>query len=150
LRRAGCTASIGAVTMTTRRAMLPLLATVALALAPSLRADDDAVSRTVKCTRSSTAQLVLREEGGDHSGKGRGSGDTISVTLRVTSRRSGRTWSVVLLHERRIVYRGTRRTRPPRATFVLSYSLPSWYGSEEVAARARGPLGEVCRVSARL
>lgn len=76
--------------------------------------------------------------------------DRIDVAFTVRSRRSGVTWRVILLHERRIVYRGRRRTRAPRGTFVLRYSLPDWYGSEVVTARASSPSGEVCRASARL
>jgi len=138
-----------------RNASLLPFAALGLALAvPASAHDGDTVSRTVKCTKSSSARLDLRREdgGGGHSGGEalRESDHTIAVTFTVRSRRSGVRWRVVLLHERRIVYRGRLRTRPPKGTFVLQRSLPDWYGSEEVAARAASPRGEVCAISARL
>jgi hypothetical protein len=138
-----------------RKASLLPLALLGLALAvPAFAHDGDTVSRTVKCTKSSSARLDLRREDGSggHSGGValRSSDHTIAVTFTVRSRRSGVTWRVVLLHERRIVFRGRLRTRPPKGMFVLHRSLPDWYGSEVVAARATSPKGEVCPVSVRL
>jgi hypothetical protein len=107
--------------------------------------DDDDVSKAGVCTKSSSSRLDLRRDS-----SGPGSGNRIDVTFTVRARRSGVTWRVVLLHDRRIVFRGTRRTRPPRASFVVRQMLEDWYGSEAVTARATSPRGEVCRASARL
>ena len=136
----------------------PLLPLALLGLgltAPASAHDGDGVSRAGVCTKSSSARLDLRREdgsGGHGSGEAQDSGSphTIAVTFTVRSRRSGVSWRVVLLHERRIVFRGRLRTGPPRGTFVLRRSLPDWYGSEMVAARATSPTGEVCSASARL
>lgn len=110
----------------------------------------------MECTKSSSARLDLHREdaddGGDREGRRRSGndGDRIDVTFAVRTKRSGVTWTVILLHERQIAYRGKLRTRPPKSSFVLRYSLADWYGSEVVSARATSPSGEVCRVSARL
>jgi hypothetical protein len=134
--------------------LLPF-AVLGLALAAPVSAhDNDRVRRAGVCTKSSSAQLELSAEGrsGGHSGRGRqgGRSATIAVTFTVRSQRSGVTWRVILLHERRTVYHGELRTHPPKGTFVLSRSLPDWYGSEVVTARALSPRGEICVASARI
>jgi hypothetical protein len=138
-----------------RHALL-LAGGLALVLASPVLADgDDHVSRAGVCTKSSSSRLDLRRQSrsGGNNGPGEpGSrGDSrIDVTFTVRSKRSGVVWRVILLHERRIVYRGKLRTRPPKASFVLRHALADWYGSETVTARATSARGEVCRASARL
>jgi hypothetical protein len=102
-----------------RQTCLLSLALVALGLAsPVLAHDRDEVSRAGVCTKSSSARLDLREEehrdGKDEEGKDGNYSGSISVTFRVQSHRSGVIWSVILLHERRIVFRGSLRTLRPR------------------------------------
>jgi hypothetical protein len=127
-----------------RRTILLFLGALAFASPVIAHDDDDHVSKAGVCTKSSSSRLDLRR---DSSGPGSG---RIDVTFTVRARRSGVVWRVVLLHDRRIVFRGTRRTRPPRASFVLQQTLDDWYGSETVTARATSPRGEVCRASAKL
>jgi hypothetical protein len=126
-----------------RHTVLLFLGALAFASPVFANDDDDHVSKVGVCTKSSSSRLDLRRESS-------GPGKRIVVTFTVRARRSGVAWRVVLLHERRIVFRGTRRTRPPRASFVLQQTLDDWYGSETVAARATSPRGEVCRASAKL
>jgi len=142
------------ITMASVVRILPA-AVLGLALAaPAFAHDGDGVSRTGTCTKSSSTRIELRRE--DRSGPDGGEaseGDSdrvIDVAFTVRSRRSGVAWRVVLLHERRIVFRGKLRTRAPQARFILRRSLPDWYGSEVVAGRATSPSGEVCVASARL
>ena len=126
-----------------RRTILLFLGALAFASPVFAHDYDDHVSKAGVCTKSSSSRLDLRRESS-------GPGKRIDVTFTVRARRSGVAWRVVLLHDRRIVFRGTRRTRPPRASFVLQQTLDDWYGSETVTARATSPRGEVCRASARL
>lgn len=139
--------------MSPRLACLLLLILVALVVGATARADrgddDDAlVTRSGKCTTSSTTRLDLRRR--DHSGHGGGDDHRIDVTFVVDSRRNGVSWRVILLHERRIVWQGTLRTRAPKGILVFSGAVSDYYGSDAIAARATSPGGEVCRVSASL
>lgn len=129
-----------------RQTIVLFLGALAFASPVFAHDDDDQVTKVGVCTKSSSSRLDLRR---DSSGSGK-EGNRIEVTFTVRARRSGVAWRVVLLHERRIVFRRTRRTRPPRASFVLQQTLEDWYGSEAVTARATSPRGEVCRATARL
>ena len=56
-------------------------------------------------------------------------------------------WSVTLVHERRIAWRGTQRTGSSSGSFSRRLTLPDWPGRDTVSVRALGPSGEVCRAS---
>lgn len=112
----------------------------ALALPLPVGADDgrDEVRRSAACSGSSTAELRLRSDDG-----------TIRVELEIEGSRPGSRWSAILLHERRIAYRGTLRASSGGSA-KLRRTVPDWYGSDSVALRAAGPRSETCRVSATL
>jgi hypothetical protein len=151
LRPNGANATIGVMSSLRLPICLLFLAFTALVLGAAARADDDdddVTSRAGICTTSSTARLDLRK--GDRSGHGGGDDKRIEVTFTVDSRRNGVSWRVILLHERRIVFRGKLRTRPPKGIFVLSGAVSDYYGSDAIAARATSSSGEVCRASASL
>jgi hypothetical protein len=93
------------------------------------------VRREGTCTGRSETTLRLRADDGE-----------IRIELEIeTSRRESR-WSLILLHERRIVFRGTLRARDDSVR--LRRRVPDWFGSDTVVARATGPRAETCRVSA--
>ena len=100
--------------------------------------DRDEARRTGTCTRTSETTLRLRAHDG-----------TIRVELEIEGDRAGSRWTVILLHERRIAFRGTLRARDG-GSVKLRRTLPDWPGSDTVVARAAGPQRETCRVSAAL
>lgn len=113
---------------------------VAAALATPVAAsadEGDEVRRSGTCTASSEVTLRLRADDG-----------RIRVELELEEVRRGSRWAVVLLHERRIVFRGTLRASGD--SLELRRSVPDWFGSDTVAARATGSRRETCRVSATL
>jgi hypothetical protein len=125
------------------RAALVVLAAVVAALAlPVLAAADDEPSDDVRgtgsCTRSSEIELELRARDG-----------AIRVELKIETGRRGSRWGVILLHERRTVFRGVVRTRS-NGSLELRRSVPDWFGTDTVVVRASGPRAETCRVSAAL
>lgn len=123
------------------RARLVLAGLCAALLLPLAgRADDgrDEVRRTVGCSGSSTAELKLRADD-----------EAIRAELEIDSRRGGSRWAVILIHERRIAYRGTVRSTSGGSA-KLRRSVPDWFGPDTVTARATGPRAETCRVSATL
>ena len=126
--------------------MKSLLATIAaLAVVLSLPVaasagpvDDEDVRVRKACSRGSEATLRVRADDG-----------VLRVELRVDPRRRGGRWSVVLLHERRIVYRG--RLAPSGGGSVrLRRNVPDLFGRDAVTARASGPLRETCRLTATI
>lgn len=125
-----------------RLAAIALAALVAALVLPlTARADDEPredVRRAGTCTRSSDVELRLHADDG-----------AIRVELEIETRRRGARWSVILLHERRTAFRGTVRTRGG-GTLELRRTVPDWFGRDTIVARASGPRGESCRVSATL
>jgi hypothetical protein len=137
------------------------LAAVALALAvPATGAagDDDEGDESV--TRVSclggTAELRLEADGDEDDEGDEGDNDSgIAVELRVSLRRPVVVWRLVLLHERRIVYRGTlhRRTRRSSTSgYSLHYArrVPEWLGRQTVVARLATNSGRTCRLEATI
>jgi hypothetical protein len=117
-----------------------LLAALVLALALPLAASADdggEVRRTGTCTRSS--EIALRLEADD---------DAIRVELELEEVPRASRWTVVLLHERRLVLRKALRARGD--SLEVRRSVPDWFGSDTVAARTAGPRTETCRVTATL
>jgi hypothetical protein len=74
--------------------------------------------------------------------------DVIRVELELDSRPGSR-WTVILLHERRIVFRGVLRTGSG-GELRLRRSVPDWFGRDTLVVRATGPRAATCRVSAAL
>ena len=122
-------------------AVLALL--LGAAPAPAKDGDDDGrrearVEGT--CAKGATSKLRLRSRDG-----------RISVEFEVKRSRRGERWRVVLVHERRVAWRGTVRTRRSSGgSFRLRRTLPDLDGSDRVKVRASGPRGLTCEASATL
>jgi hypothetical protein len=119
-------------------AILCALALPAGTLGAPLDEDDD-VRVAGSCSGASEASLRLRADDG-----------AIRVELRIDTGRARATWRVVLLHERRIDYRGSLRTSSSSRSLRLRITVADWFGSDTIAARATGPRGETCRASATI
>jgi hypothetical protein len=121
-------------------AILAATALALVALPVAATADDgdgrDDVRRAGWCTGDGEVTLRLRADD-----------ETIRVELEIERGRRGARWTVILLHERRIVFRAALRSRNDGSLRVRR-ELPDWPGSDNVTARASEPLGESCRVSA--
>jgi hypothetical protein len=119
------------------RTLLVAVAIVCAAAMPGTAyADDEARART-ECSRGHDAELRVRADDG-----------RLEVELRIESPPLAR-WSVILLHERRIAFRGTVGAARSGG-LRLRRSLRDLYGRDRVVARASGPRAEVCRLSATL
>ena len=104
---------------------------VALALPATAAARDD-VRVAGSCGRGASAELRLKEDHG-----------AIEVEYRVRRGRSGERWSVALVHERRVAWRG-RATTSGNDGFRVRRTLPDYAGADEITARASGPRGLTC------
>ena len=120
------------------RILLIALATLALALTAPAAAlahrDDRDVRVSGTCGRGATSKLRLTAKDG-----------AIRVEFEVRSRRGGERWRVVLVHERRVAWRGRARTRSGSGSFRVRRSLPDFGGADQVTARASGPRGNICQ-----
>jgi hypothetical protein len=114
-----------------------LLVAAAPALADGGGGDRDARA-TGHCSSGTTSQLRLQSRDG-----------SIRVDFEVKRRRSGESWRVVLVHERRVAWRGTVRTSSG-GSFRVRRSYDDYEGADNVTARATGPRGITCRASATL
>jgi hypothetical protein len=129
------------VTRKRSRSTLTILASICAALVlPFAAGADDGrdVRQKGTCSRASEVQLRLRSDD-----------EAIRVELELETPRRGSKWAVILLHERRIAFRGSVRTDND-GSIELRRRVPDWFGIDSVVARATGPRGESCRVSARL
>jgi hypothetical protein len=110
----------------------------ALAVPLPAAADDDG-DREVRgtCSRGSEMRLRVREDDG-----------SLRVELRIDTGRRGARWSVILLHERRIAFRGVLRTTRSSGSLRLRRSVRDLYGRDTILVRASGPRRETCRISA--
>jgi hypothetical protein len=91
------------------------------------------------CSAGATSTLRLRSRDG-----------AISVEFEVKRRRDGERWRVVLVHERRVAWRSTIRTKGSSGSFRIRRSLDDYDGPDQVTARASGPRGLTCEASATL
>jgi hypothetical protein len=123
------------------RNMLLLAAVAACAglSLPSVASADDGgeVRKAGSCTASSKMSVRLRADDGK-----------IRVELEIEGRQRMAAWNVILLHERRIVFRGVVRTRNGRREVRLRRTFDDWFGRDSIVIRASGPRAETCRVSA--
>jgi hypothetical protein len=90
------------------------------------------------CGTGATSKLRLRQRGG---------GD-IEVRFEVEHARSGQSWRMTLVRERRVVWRGRARTQ--RGSFEIERRIRDFSGADQVTARAVGPRGLTCTASATL
>jgi hypothetical protein len=112
------------------------LAAPAPAPAPALAHD---VRVSGSCGRGATSRLRLTAHDG-----------AIRVEFEVRGRRGGERWRVVLVHERRVRWRGRARTRSGSHSFRLRRSIPDFSGADQVTVRASGPHGNTCVAGGRL
>ena len=118
-------------------ALLVVIAALALPSAALARGSDD-VRVAGSCGRGASAELRVREHGG-----------AIEVEYRVRRGRSGERWSVTLVHERRVAWRG-RATTSGGDGFRVRRTLPDFAGADEITARASSPRGLTCQATATL
>jgi hypothetical protein len=127
----------------TRR--LTLLAACALALALGVFApqavakdgDGDGEARVSgTCSRGASSELRLRAREG-----------RIAVEFTVKPRASRGSWRTVIVHERRVEWRGTYRAR---GSFRVRRSVRDLVGPDQITTRATGPGGATCTASATL
>ena len=64
-----------------------------------------------------------------------------------TAAARGERWRVVLVHERRVVWRGRARTRSGSGSFRIRRSVPDFAGADQVSVRASGPRGNTCQAT---
>jgi hypothetical protein len=91
------------------------------------------------CAKGASSKLRLRSRDGD-----------ISVEFDVARSRRGEAWRVVVVHERRVAWRGSVRTRRSGGSFRVRRTLRDYDGSDRVTVRASGPRGLSCEASALL
>jgi len=116
-----------------------LVASTALAGAAAARADDGGRSETRiegRCAVSSDFSLRVRGEGG-----------RLRIELRLDSERPYRTWTVVIVRERRLVFRGTVRPVHGGREVDLRRTVSDWPGTDTIVVRASTPSGESCRAT---
>jgi hypothetical protein len=129
-----------------RRTLIPSLVAVCVALLgaalPAQARDGghgDDVRATATCGRGASGALRIRAHDG-----------SIRIEFTVRRRRAGERWRIVLVHERRVAWRGTLRTSRTSGSLRLRRSVPDFDGPDQVTARASGPRGLTCLASATL
>jgi hypothetical protein len=118
-----------------------LVAGLALLL-PTVAAADDGereVRRAGTCTGSSRAAIRLEADDG-----------RIEIEVEIRTRSVTEAWRVVLLHERRVAFRGAVRPRSGGRTVRLRRTVPDWFGRDAIVVRATGPGVEICRAAATI
>ncbi|HST39116.1 MAG TPA: hypothetical protein VLK58_06395 [Conexibacter sp.] len=114
---------------------------LALAFVPSAaqaRGGGDDARVSADCARGASGELRLKGDDG-----------AIEVELRIDTRRRGARWSVALVHERRVAWRGSARTRSD-GSLRIRRTLPDYPGADEISVRASGPRGVSCLAMATL
>ena len=124
-------ASHGEVRWTVLAMVLLALALPASALA---RGGGDEVRVAGSCGRGASAELRVRAH---H--------DAIEVEYRVRRGRSGERWTVVLVHERRVAWRGGATS--DGGGFRVRRTLPDFAGADEITARATNRRGLTCQAT---
>ena len=119
-----------------------LVLTLALAaLCGATRAAADGGDREVRvrgtCTGRSVSELRVRVDDG-----------RLRIDLRVQSPQRYPRWTVVVLRERRIVFRGPVRTVHGGRELELRRTIVDWPGTDTVVVRASTRDGQSCRASA--
>jgi hypothetical protein len=140
LRAPASSGTIGTVTRLRPLVVLAVAALLVLAAPVTARADDgdEADVRVERsCTARSTVRLRVRTRDEDE----------LRVDYAIRTARRGASWSVVVVHERRIAWRGPARTGSSSGDLSRRLTLPDWPGRNTVTVRALGPGGEVCRAS---
>lgn len=118
-----------------------LLVAVGLAIPTSAVADDGPhkdVRVRGSCTGSSESRLRVRAEDG-----------RLRIEFRIDADRRYGAWAIVLLRERRIVFRGTLTPAGGGGPALeLRRTIADWPGTNTVAVRASTRTGQSCRATA--
>jgi hypothetical protein len=122
-----------------------LVALVAPGAALGSDANDDEARVRVGCLGGRAELRVRAEDDGDDDRAA-----TLEVELRVEVERPVRSFRVVLLHERRLIFEGTRRASGSGDSLRLRRIIPDWPGRETVTARVTAPSGRTCRLAATI
>jgi hypothetical protein len=72
----------------------------------------------------------------------------IRIDLEFEHLRRRGAWTVVILHERRVIARATLSAKTTTSKLQLRRSVADWFGSDTIVSRASGPGGEQCRATA--
>jgi hypothetical protein len=72
----------------------------------------------------------------------------IRIDIELEHRHQRGAWTLVVLHERRVIARATLRSNTTANVLQLRRTVADWFGSDTVVTRASGPAGEQCRVTA--
>lgn len=103
------------------------------------RGGRDEVRVSGSCGAGASSHLKLKQDSGG-----------IEVEFEVDHNRVGASWRVVIVQERRVVWRGSARTRSPSGSFEVSRLLRDLPGGDRISARAWGPRGVTCEAAATL
>ena len=124
------------------RPLLALAVAVVGLVIPACAAADDGDDRAEVrtrgvCTGPSVSTLRVRSEEG-----------TVRIEFQIDSpRNAARTWTLVVLRERRIAFQGMLRPAHGSRSVRLRRTVPDWPGSEQIVVRAVTVNGETCRAS---
>jgi hypothetical protein len=119
-----------------------LAAMAALAGVSASRANDGErreVRIEGRCSASSDFRLRVRREDG-----------RLRIEFRVEADRASGIWSVVIVHERRLVFHRTVRPVRGGTELDLRRTIRDWPGTNTIVVRASTPTGESCRATATL
>ena len=118
-------------------------AALVMVVTPAAGRADDGGSRAdvrveLSCSERSRVRLRVRTR----------DDDALRVEVDVRTPARGTAWTVVMVHERRLVFRLRPRTGGSSGSFSLRRTIPDWPGRDLVTVRATGPGGELCRAAA--
>jgi len=115
-----------------------LISTFFLLMPAAVAMADDDVRRSGTCGAGASCELRLdpRDDG-------------IRVRFTVDGNRARKKWRFVLVHERRVVWRGHRRTGSSGKVRIRR-SIANFAGADFIRVRASGPNGNTCSASATL
>ena len=116
-----------------------LLVAVPSGFARDGKDDRPEVRATGICSGSATAKLKVRANSG-----------ALELEFELEHARSGVLWRIAFVHERRVVWKGSASTTRPYGSLAIRRALPDLPGYDTVTARAWGPAGLACRVTATL
>jgi hypothetical protein len=103
------------------------------------RADRPEVRVSGMCGRGASSKLKLQSRGG-----------AIEAEFEINHHHRAAHWRIVVVQERRIVWRGRERTSTRYGSLSVERRLSDLPGSDEVMARAIGPRGLTCQATAVL
>jgi hypothetical protein len=123
---------------------LPVLASLALAAAgvpvPAGGGHSAEVRAEASCGHGAAAKLKVKRDDG-----------ALEVEFELEhSRTRGARWRVVVVHERRVAWRGSARARGRNAGFEIERRVRDYSGADRVTVRATDPRGLSCSASATI